>query len=281
MIGQNVLKQLCKKWNEDPAKIPSLLLIVGPQDTGKKTAVEYIRKNVKNDGMFRAEANSVSAVREVIEKSYQLGGAVYYVFTDCDNMSVAAKNAMLKVMEEPPQGARFILTVKNYYNMLNTIRSRAFLYQMFPYSKKELENFVATYDGPEKVKAVKLGLPYSNCPGNILRLAKMPDAGQGMIDYARLMADYVGEATQANVLKISTKLDIKNDDPDKYPVDLFLYAAEEAFFKQYCKTHKVRDYACMKRVSGASAELNLHAASKQNLIDCLLLDLRRMQGAER
>ncbi len=49
------------------------------------------------------------------------------VFVVCDgqNMTVQAQNALLKVLEEPPRGVRFIITCDNRSRMLETIVSRA------------------------------------------------------------------------------------------------------------------------------------------------------------
>lgn len=281
MIGQEALKELCKKWNSDPKTVPALLILAGPAGWGKKTAVEYIRKNVKNDGMLRAENNSVSVVREVIDKAYKLGGIVYYVFTDCDNMSVQAKNAMLKVMEEPPQGARFILTVKNSSSVLGTIKSRAFVYEMYPYSREELQQFVKDYRGEEDVKKVQISRYFISCPGDIVRMASLPEAGAGLIDYADMMADYIGEATQANALKIGTRLDIKGDDPNKYPIDLFLRVVRDRCYSNFLRDRKVKDFQGVARIGRALSELSVNTASKQNIIDCLLIDLRRILGEQK
>jgi DNA polymerase III gamma/tau subunit len=47
-----------------------------------------------------------------------------YIFDDADNMQATAQNALLKVMEEPPEGVYFILTAKNKTVFLETILSR-------------------------------------------------------------------------------------------------------------------------------------------------------------
>ena len=80
MIGQEALKSVCAAWIKDPTTLPALIVLSGRWGSGKKTAVEYIRKNVPNDGMYRVQSNGVAEVREVIEKSYTLGGRVFYVF---------------------------------------------------------------------------------------------------------------------------------------------------------------------------------------------------------
>ena len=270
MIGQKKLKDLCERWKTEP--MPGLLILAGDKGYGKKTAVEYIRKNVPNDGILRAEDNSVATVRTVIDKSYALGGNVFYVFTDCDNMSIAAKNAILKVTEEPPNGARFILTVQNLLSLPSTIISRAFVYQMNNYTADELRQF-AQEQGNEKVSSL-LGECFLLCPGDILWAAQNVDLCTDMIDYADNVVKYIGEATRANALKISTKLDLKGDDPTKYPIDYFLRLLRIGYFKAYVKNEELRDFTCMHRVQMAAMELRIQAASKQNIIDTMILDLR-------
>ena len=276
MIGQKKLKDLCERWKTEP--MPGLLILAGDKGYGKKTAVEYIRKNVPNDGRLRAEDNSVATVRAVIDKSYALGGNIFYVFVDCDNMSVAAKNALLKVMEEPPNGARFILTVKNLYSLLPTIVSRAFVYQMNQYTMDELKQF-AQEQGNEKVSSL-LGECFLLCPGDILWAAQNVDLCTDMIEYADNVVKYINEATQANVLKISTKLDLKGDDPTKYPIDYFLRLLRIGYFKAYVASEELRDFTCAQRVEMATMQLRILAASKQNIIDTMLLDLRRTARGE-
>lgn len=276
MIGQYKLKELCETWNECPDCVPALTVLVGKRGSGKKTAVEYIRKNVKNDGMLRCENNSVETVRNVISKCYELGGQIYYVFQDCDNMSTQAKNAMLKVMEEPPKGARFILTVTNSSNLLGTIRSRAFVYEMQPYSLEEMKRFVSTTK-EEKVRGIRWNeYKFVTCPGDIVRLVNLPYDFNEMVQYAQTLVDYIGEATQANALKIATKLDLKGDDESKYPLDLFLNAARTGFLS--CK--KQSSFEAIERITVAIRELNMATVSKQNVINTLLLDLRRIMRGE-
>lgn len=281
MIGQEKLKELCETWNEYPDYVPALLVLVGKRGSGKKTAVEYIRKTVKNDGMLRCENNSVETVRNVIFKSYELGGRIYYVFQDCDNMSTQAKNALLKVMEEPPKESRFILTVTNAANLLGTIRSRAFMYEMQPYSLQDMRAFVrASKD--ERITGVNWDeYRFVTCPGDIVRLINLPYDFKDMVQYARTLAEYIGEATQANALKISTKLDLKGDDENKYPLDLFLYAARAEFLTALKdEKSKENNFRAIERITAAVQELNMSTVSKQNVIDTLLLDLRRIMRGE-
>jgi DNA polymerase III delta prime subunit len=51
-------------------------------------------------------------------------GAKVYVIKDADCMNIPAQNAMLKLLEEPPKSAMFILCAENSENLLPTVRSR-------------------------------------------------------------------------------------------------------------------------------------------------------------
>ena len=47
-----------------------------------------------------------------------------YIIEEADTMNVPAQNAALKLLEEPPAGAMFLLTVTNAGQLLPTVRSR-------------------------------------------------------------------------------------------------------------------------------------------------------------
>lgn len=282
MIGQQKLKDLCERWKIEP--MPSLLVLVGDRGYGKNTAIEYIRKNVPNDGILRAEDNSVATVRAVIDKSYALGGNIFYVFTDCDNMSVQAKNALLKVMEEPPNGARFILTARNLNSLLTTIISRAFVYYMSDYSKSELEQF-CNESKDEKISQLDITkYPFISCIGDVVRVAENKGLFDNMLAYADTLVEFIGDATQANVLKITTKLDLKDDDPSKYPLDLFLKSIRRGYCNKISGEKNINMFkiyfTCACIVERAICELKILSASKQNIIDTMLLNLRRAARGE-
>lgn len=48
-----------------------------------------------------------------------------YIFPEADTMNPQAQNALLKLLEEPPEGILFLLLCENSSNLLPTIRSRA------------------------------------------------------------------------------------------------------------------------------------------------------------
>ncbi len=62
-------------------------------------------------------------VRNIISMAYKQTKPIMYVFKDCDNMSNAAKNALLKVIEEPHNRLTFVMLLKKYIKYIgNYIR---------------------------------------------------------------------------------------------------------------------------------------------------------------
>ena len=96
---------------------PRFIIIVGEQGSGRLTLAKEIMRmlNIKN-GLI--QDSIVSAGRDTIELAYNCTEPTMYIFRDADDMSLNAKNALLKVVEEPPNNAYFVMTVHNIDNML-------------------------------------------------------------------------------------------------------------------------------------------------------------------
>ncbi len=87
----------------------------------------------------------VDQVRHVTETIYHRptkGGHRVFVFTDSAFMKEAA-NALLKVLEEPPDFATIFLLTENPGELLPTIRSRCVTFTLAPLPGPELERFLA------------------------------------------------------------------------------------------------------------------------------------------
>ncbi len=60
-----------------------------------------------------------------------------FILENCENMTTAAQNALLKVLEEPPSYVMFILTAQNRNALLSTILSRVICFHLEELSKEE------------------------------------------------------------------------------------------------------------------------------------------------
>lgn len=83
-----------------------------------------------------------------------------------ERMAVVAANAMLKLMEEPPQGVFFLMACSDKNSVLPTIRSRALPLGLLPLTSEEML----------KVPGIEKGNPWINLvqgsPGRLFQLQK-------------------------------------------------------------------------------------------------------------
>ena len=88
----------------------------------------------------------VDQVRRVTETIYYRpteGGRRVYIITSSAFMKEAA-NALLKVLEEPPEFATIFLLTSNPGELLPTIRSRSIIFRLAPLPASEVEKYLAT-----------------------------------------------------------------------------------------------------------------------------------------
>jgi len=136
MIGQIKLQE---KINKVIDSYPRFSLFVGPKGSGKKTLVKYVCDKL---GLrIITFGTSIDDVREAIELAYSQREPICYLFADADGMSVTAKNGLLKITEEPPENAYFVMTLQSMSNTLGTIESRGTLFNLDPYTQDELISY--------------------------------------------------------------------------------------------------------------------------------------------
>lgn len=132
MIGQNKIKNI-QNFN-----FP-LIILVGNNNMGKSVVAEYIANKI--DASFVRCGNKVEEVREVIDISYKQIEPIVYYFKNIQLMNTAALNSLLKVTEEPPFKAKFILSVDIKEHCLTTLLSRAFVLELEPYTIQDLKEY--------------------------------------------------------------------------------------------------------------------------------------------
>jgi DNA polymerase-3 subunit gamma/tau len=83
---------------------------------------------------FAPDAPAVFMVRnlEIWSRNAPLGKRKCIILENADRMQDSARNAMLKILEEPPETVRFILLTSRRASMMATILSRARMYSFVP-----------------------------------------------------------------------------------------------------------------------------------------------------
>lgn len=103
----------------------------------------------------------IESARSVVQKLSlsTLGRARVVIVDEVQQLSLQAANALLKVIEEPPQQTYFILITSNQESVLKTLRSRSQMVRFKGLSRAELLQLNrVSYDVELRAKALKLWL---------------------------------------------------------------------------------------------------------------------------
>ncbi len=153
-VGNDAAKTLVSSFI-DGRRLPHALLIEGVAGSGRRTLARQIAQaavctddgvrpclacaacrkaasgkhpdiqELGNDGTARSF--HIDVIRTVRDTAYVLPNEAprrVFILAEAQNMTDRAQNALLKVLEEPPAHALFILTCESRAQLLSTIRSR-------------------------------------------------------------------------------------------------------------------------------------------------------------
>ncbi len=87
----------------------------------------------------------VKEVRDMTDGAYTapyIGSRKIYIIKDAEKLTQQAQNALLKIIEEPPEHAIFFLLTASRYQMLTTVISRCRMLTMTPYSESALKRII-------------------------------------------------------------------------------------------------------------------------------------------
>ena len=101
--------------------------------------------------------DAVRSIRSDMFLSSTEGEKKVYIIEEAHTMTVAAQNALLIVLEEPPENVHIILTTESRESLLTTIRSRAQLARMGQLTKEELSLFADRQPAVSQLKKTQIG----------------------------------------------------------------------------------------------------------------------------
>ena len=205
LVGhRDTLKTFMDAWdNRETHHIHPVWMLCGPRGIGKATLAYKIAKqvygnvgdffiidlahNLDDRGNIKADAKniSVNTVRNMIDRMQMssMSGKWRVVLIDAvDELTVAAENAILKLLEEPPQQTLFLLVTHQLSNVLPTVRSRARVEKMHPLTISELRELCVRFMPDEEISNEILKL--SN--GSFGKIANLKATG-GDVVYEELL----------------------------------------------------------------------------------------------
>lgn len=254
MIGQKNNINTLIQWRCNKS-IPRFIIISGALGSGRLTLAKVIIKMINAKGIIMG--NSIDDVRSTIENAYRITESTCYIFRNADDMRNEAKNALLKVVEEPPNKAYFIMTVENIDNMLGTIKSRGTVLRMEPYSIEQLRTLCSD----------EILLEYGSTPGQLQVDKKEVEIVENCVDEI-IKALMTGSGTR--LLKSTTQLRAKKTETDKIDCDLFF----RIFQKRLLNTMKsnlikINPYI----LADCKRQLSRSTINKKASIECMLIQI--------
>ncbi len=225
LVGhESTLKSFMDSWDKrDEYPIHPVWMLCGPRGIGKATLAYKIAKkvygnvgdffiidlehNIDERGNAKSDAKSISVhtVRSMIERMQMssMSGQWRVVLIDSvDELTVAAENAVLKLLEEPPQNTLFLLVTHQLSNVLPTVRSRARVEKMRPLTISELRELCVKFIGDTEISSEILKL--SN--GSFGKIAALKKYGGDLI-YQELIDILNNKHSNASdVMNISVKI---------------------------------------------------------------------------
>ena len=237
-------------------KVPKSIVIIGPKGSGKRTMAKFIAQ--KLNCVYAPSDIKVDAIRQVIDTAYKTTDKVLYCFENADNMKNAAKNALLKVTEEAPTYAWFVMTLMDDSTLLPTIKSRSFVMNMQPYTAEDKGLILSSLDTEHKLTPEQRSyfIEMANTP---YELQKLFEYGQDFLDYVEMVADNIS---------------VKNND-EGYDLSLFMLAFVQLCIKRITEGKSPIKYAsgvpCTNWAYRDSMKLGVN---KQQLFDWWVFKLR-------
>ena len=225
LVGHaNTLKAFTDAWNnKDTHPIHPVWMLCGPRGIGKATLAYKIARMVYgNVGDFfiidlannidergnpktDAKAISVHTVRAMIERmqmSSMSGHWRVILIDSVDELTNAASNAILKLLEEPPAQTLFLLVTHQLSNVLPTVRSRARVEKMHPLTMSELRELCTKFMPDTEISTEILKL--SN--GSFGKIANLKTTGGDVIYEELLDVLQNKHANASDVMNVATKI---------------------------------------------------------------------------
>jgi DNA polymerase-3 subunit delta' len=192
IIGHKEIIKALKASLAD-AKTGHAYLFLGPAGVGKKTLARAFAASLlcpihagecsdecSSCRLFRRAAHpdfipivpignsiKIEQLRELKHNAYLcpvLGIQKVFFFPEAEQLTEAAANSFLKILEEPPPGVVFIFTAVRADHILPTIRSRCQVYQLFPVPPGEIVTWLQD-KGFAESEATRRGLDCHGLPG--------------------------------------------------------------------------------------------------------------------
>lgn len=197
------------------ADVPHALLIAGPEGSGLRTiareftnGAEVLIVQPQKAGQIDTVTGTVSV--EQIRDLYELTRSkrqtdLVVILVSAERMTHTAQNAFLKLLEEPPQAVRFIITSHAADELLPTIRSRTQRLDVKPIQTAESNELLDSLNVRDEKRRAQILFIADGLPAELTRLSLDDDYFTSRAAAVRAAREFLG-ATPYQKLLIIAKL---------------------------------------------------------------------------
>jgi DNA polymerase-3 subunit delta' len=155
-------------WNRTPAgHCGACAACLRWSDEGQHPDLRVLRPDPD-----QIKIDSVRAARQWMSFAPTTAPFRFIILEEAHKLNPAAANALLKMLEEPPDGYAFLLTATATDLLLPTIRSRCRIVRLAPMPPEQLAQRLQARYGLEQEQAQQLALLAEGVPGRALRWAE-------------------------------------------------------------------------------------------------------------
>ncbi len=163
-VGNDAIKESLRTILSRTSGEVRAFLFTGPSGCGKTTLGRIVANELKcSEQDFHefnvASVRGIDTIREIASNSryFPLGGKTkIYLLDEAGKVTVDAQNALLKLLEDPPNHVRFILCTTDPEKLIKTIKTRCTTFALTSLRKQELIKILKWVCEEEKVD---IGLP--------------------------------------------------------------------------------------------------------------------------
>ncbi len=186
----------CKQCRQIDAFVhPDVRITIPRMKTTKEEELSALFKTRAKDGVtpLRFPGNTYISIDQMREMSHRLsrksfeGNGYVEIIYDAHTLRREAANAILKTLEEPPEGALIVLVTSRISGMLPTVRSRAHTVRFGRLTNSMVEEILREKTDVSAEVASRLALHSDGCPGTALLLIKGKPADQSIAESIFLM----------------------------------------------------------------------------------------------
>lgn len=112
-------------------------------ELSKKILNPYYKINLEDANTIKI--NSIRDIKKFVEYEYEDSPLRFIFILDADLMNEQTQNALLKSLEEPPEGIIFFIITSNIDKLLPTIQSRCWVINFNPLSESAVEKILTDY----------------------------------------------------------------------------------------------------------------------------------------